>query len=89
MSTSVRESIAMTCDTPRGHSREGGNPVQSVHPELVEGFINAAIEWFDKLTMSANNWIPAFAGMTTSMSIVESVDRTIAALFINEARVRD
>jgi hypothetical protein len=35
----------------RSHSREGGNPVKDVHPELVEGFIKLN-EWFDKLTMN-------------------------------------
>ena len=41
---------------PRRHSRADGNPVDTVHPELVEGFIKL-YEWFDRLTMNVVNWI--------------------------------
>ena len=76
---------AMTFDQPRCHSRASGNPVRNVHTELFEGFIKNIIEWFDKLTMSGNNWIPAYAGMTSPISEMNCKVVTTTPLFSHSA----
>jgi hypothetical protein len=81
--------LAIMSKLLRCHSRESGNPVRNVYPEFVEGFIKNIIEWFDRLIMSASDWIPGFAGMTSSKSGVILKNRLTKALFVDKASMRD